>query len=72
MKRIDINKWLLWIADRHMRYFVHPEKNRSGPQMSKLPPWVALIWPSAQTIFLFRLLEGCRIRRGIKLQEEKK
>jgi len=28
------------------------EKNRSGPQMSKLPPSVTLIWPSAQTIFL--------------------
>jgi len=35
------------------------EKNRSGPQMSKLPPSrpfgklrASLIWPSAQTIFL--------------------
>jgi hypothetical protein len=39
--------------------------------MSKLPPWVALIWPSAQTIFLFRLLEGCRIREALSCRKKK-
>ena len=42
--------WLFRKVCRHTHIAIpETEKDRSGPQMSKLPPWFALIRPSAQT-----------------------
>jgi hypothetical protein len=47
------------------------EKSFRGPRGPNYPPWVALIWPYAQTIFLFRLFEGCRIREALSCRKKK-